>query len=174
MPVEPAVNAVGRPRTRTREGRRTVGLGPEDADPEHRPPGPVFVRWMIPPTAAGVPEVRHRLRDLLRGWGVSGEIEDTLLLVATELTSNAVRHAATRTDTVRITAALDDDDVRLEISDGHPFHPKALMETGPESEDGRGLLIVKLLVAELDGLIDVFASGTGKTIRVTVNRAARG
>jgi len=145
----------------------------EDADPDHRP-GPVFVRWMIPPTVAGVPEVRHRLRDVLRGWGVTGDIEDALLLVATELTSNAVRHAAIRTDTIRITAALDEGDVRLEITDGHPFRPKALMDTGPESEDGRGLLIVKLLVAELGGDIDVFASGTGKTIRVTVRRGAGG
>jgi len=145
----------------------------EDADPDHRP-GPVFVRWMIPPTVSGVPEVRHRLRDVLRGWGVTGDIEDALLLVVTELTSNAVRHAAIRTETIRITAALDDDHIRLEITDGHPFRPKALMDTGPESEDGRGLLIVKLLVAELGGDIEVFASGTGKTIRVTVGRGADG
>jgi two-component sensor histidine kinase len=128
----------------------------------------VFVRWTIAPTVAGVPEVRHRLRELLRGWGVSEDVEDTLLLVATELTSNAVRHAAVRTERIRVTAAHSGCEVRLEVTDDHPFRPRALLETGLESEDGRGLMIVKLMVAELGGHIDVLSHDPGKTIRVSV------
>jgi two-component sensor histidine kinase len=132
----------------------------------------VLVRWTIPPTVAGVPAVRHRLRDLLRGWGVAEELADTLLLVATELTSNAVRHAAIRTEIIRITASHTGRDLRLEVADDHPFRPHALLETGPESEDGRGLMIVKLMVAELGGHIDVLSADPGKTIRVTVGEDA--
>ncbi|WP_406281156.1 ATP-binding protein [Embleya sp. NBC_00896] len=168
------MSAPGRSRARARHEQRAAPEARRDPDPEpgHRP-GPVFVRWTIPPTIAGVPEVRHRLRDLLRGWGVTEEIEDTLLLVATELTSNAVRHAAIRTENIRITVAHSGAEIRLEVADDHPFRPHALLETGPDSEDGRGLMIVKLMVAELGGRIDVLTTGTGKTIRITLSEAAR-
>ncbi|MGC0422834.1 ATP-binding protein [Embleya sp. AB8] len=167
------MTAVGRARARARHEPRgsTEHHHDPDPDPEHRS-GPVFVRWTIAPTVAGVPEVRHRLRDLLRGWGVAGELEDTLLLVATELTSNAVRHAAIHTERIRITAARDGAEIRLEVADGHPFRPHALLETGPDAEDGRGLMIVKLMVAELGGRIDVLANGAGKTIRIVVHEQA--
>jgi sensor histidine kinase regulating citrate/malate metabolism len=42
------------------------------------------------------------------------------------------------------------------------------MDTDENSEDGRGLLIVKLTVAEARGVIDVLPSANGKTIRVRV------
>ncbi|MFF7246016.1 ATP-binding protein [Embleya sp. NPDC008237] len=167
------MTAVGRARARARHDRRTSTDPRHDTDPDHRP-GPVFVRWTIAPTVAGVPEVRHRLRDLLRAWGVAEEIEETLLLVATELTSNAVRHAAIRTERIRITASHSGSEIRLEVADDHPFRPHALLETGPEAEDGRGLMIVKLTVAELGGRIDVLPGGTGKSIRVTLRADARG
>ncbi|MGW1995501.1 ATP-binding protein [Embleya sp. NPDC001921] len=167
------MTAVGRARARARHERRASDDGRHDPDPENRP-GPVFVRWTIAPTVAGVPEVRHRLRDLLRAWGVAEEIEDTLLLVATELTSNAVRHAAIRTERIRITASHTGAEIRLEVADDHPFRPHALLETGPEAEDGRGLMIVKLMVAELGGRIDVLSVGAGKSIRVTTRGDAPG
>ncbi|MDI2125157.1 ATP-binding protein [Yinghuangia seranimata] len=139
----------------------------------HASPGPVLVRWTLPPVVAAVPEVRHRLRDVLRGWRIADELEDTLLLVATELVSNSVRHAALLTERVRVTLALAQGRVRLDVSDDHPFRPRALMDTDEESEDGRGLLIVKLIVAEAQGVIDVLSSDNGKTIRVRVPATPR-
>ncbi|MYS84330.1 ATP-binding protein [Embleya scabrispora] len=167
------MTALGRARARTRHDRRAATSPRYDADVEHRP-GPVFVRWTIAPTVAGVPEVRHRLRELLRAWGAAEEIEDTMLLVATELTSNAVRHAAIRTERIRITASHSGAELRLEVADDHPFRPHALLETGPESEDGRGLMIVKLMVAELGGHIDVLPIGAGKSIRVVLREGIAG
>jgi anti-sigma regulatory factor (Ser/Thr protein kinase) len=161
------VSAVGRARARARYDERVSADSRRRLDPD-RPPGPVLVRWTIPPTIGGVPTVRHRLRDLLRGWGVAEDLEDTLLLVATELTSNAVRHAALRSRIIRITASHSGHDICLEVADDHPFRPRALLETGPDSEDGRGLMIVKLMVAELGGRIDVLSTDPGKIIRVTV------
>ncbi|WP_436777502.1 ATP-binding protein [Yinghuangia sp. YIM S09857] len=155
-----------------------VGAGPpgprtgsEAPGPDHAPtpsPGPVLVRWTLPPVVAVVPEVRHRLRDVLRGWHIHRDLEDTLLLVATELVSNAVRHAAVLTERVRVTLALTQGRIRLDVADDHPFRPRALMDTDEDSEDGRGLLIVKLTVAEAHGVIDVLPSSAGKTIRVRV------
>lgn len=158
-----------------------VGGGSPDAGPAPpgpglgHAPGPVLVRWTLPPVVAAVPEVRHRLRDVLRGWRIHHDLEDTLLLVATELVSNAVRHAAVLTERVRVTLALTQGRIRLDVTDDHPFRPRALMDTDEEAEDGRGLLIVKLTVAEAHGVIDVLPSAAGKTIRVRVPllRAAR-
>lgn len=130
--------------------------------------GPVLVRWTLPPVVAAVPEVRHRLRDVLRGWRIHADLADTLLLVATELVSNSVRHAAVLTERVRVTAALSQGRIRLDVADDHPFRPRALMDTDEDSEDGRGLLIVKLTVAEAQGVIDVLSTSGGKTIRVRV------
>lgn len=130
--------------------------------------GPVMVRWTLPTTTAAVPELRHRVRDVLRGWGVHGDLQDTLLLVATELASNAVRHTAMLTERVRVTLALGAGRIRLDVADGHPFRPKALTDSGTEAEDGRGLLIVKVSIAEAKGVIDVLPTAGGKTIRVRV------
>lgn len=132
------------------------------------PPGPVLVRWTLAPVLAAVPEVRHRLRDVLRGWRIDDELVDTLLLAATELVSNSVRHAAVLTEQVRVTCAIAHGKIRLDVADDHPFRPRALMDTGVEAEDGRGLFIVKLTIAEAHGVIDVLASESGKTIRIRV------
>ncbi|UGQ13758.1 ATP-binding protein [Yinghuangia sp. ASG 101] len=136
-------------------------LDPADAEP-------VFVRWTLPTTTAAVPELRHRVRDVLRGWGIDGDLRDTLLLVTTELASNAVRHTAMLTEYIHVTLALGADRIRLDIADGHPFRPKALTDSGTDAEDGRGLLIVKVAIAEAKGVIDVLPTAGGKTIRVRV------
>ncbi|GAA4973352.1 hypothetical protein GCM10023205_44770 [Yinghuangia aomiensis] len=153
---------------RTADVPAASGGVPVPAPRSAAPPGPVLVRWTLPPVLAAVPEVRHRLRDLLRGWRVDDDLTDTLLLAATELVSNSVRHAAVLTEQVRVTCAIAHGRIRLDVSDDHPFRPRALMDTGMDAEDGRGLFIVKLTIAEANGVIDVLASETGKTIRIRV------
>lgn len=130
--------------------------------------GPALVRWTLPPRLVKVPEVRRRLGAVLRGWRVPTDIEDTLLLVVTELTSNAVKHAAIRTKVVRVTVSHSGVHIRLEVADGHPFRPRPLAHTAEDAEDGRGLMIVNLMVTELRGAIDVSAVGTGKAITVRI------
>lgn len=127
-----------------------------------------MVRWTLPTTLVAVPELRHRIRDVLIEWGVHDDLRDTLLLVATELASNAVRHTAVLTERFRVTLALDAHHLRLDVADGHPFRPKALTDSGADAEDGRGLLIVKVGIAEAKGVIDVLPTADGKTIRVRV------
>lgn len=153
---------------RTADVPAASGGVPVPAPRTPAPPGPVLVRWTLPPVLAAVPEVRHRLRDLLHGWRVDDELTDTLLLAATELVSNSVRHAAVLTEQVRVTCAIAPGRIRLDVSDDHPFRPRALMDTGMDAEDGRGLFIVKLTIAEANGVIDVLASEAGKTIRIHV------
>jgi two-component sensor histidine kinase len=172
------MNQPGRPGSRRAAHRESADarvrrnhrqpLGGSPALDPGQPLSPVLVRWTLPPVVAAVPEVRHRLRDVLRGWRITADLEDTLLLVATELVSNSVRHAALLTERVRVTLALAQGRIRLDVTDDHPFRPRALMDTDPDSEDGRGLLIVKLTIADAQGVIDVLPADGGKTIRVRV------
>ncbi|MEU7898032.1 ATP-binding protein [Nonomuraea sp. NPDC049152] len=108
-----------------------------------------LVHWTLPAVTATVPEARRLLRDVLHGWQIHSDVEDTLLLIASELVSNSVEHAAPFSDQVRVTMILEDGVVRLEVGDDHPFLPPPLTDADAESETGRGLLIIKLLVAAL-------------------------
>ncbi|GAA0691755.1 hypothetical protein GCM10010193_52860 [Kitasatospora atroaurantiaca] len=142
---------------------------------EERPvcaPGHRLVRWVFPPAAAAVPEVRHLLRDVLRVWRVGPDVIDTLLLAVSELVSNAVTHAAPVTRRVRVAVGLDGVRVRLEVSDDHPFRPQVLVEAGEDAESGRGLFIIGRAVADADGDMCVLPLGLGKTIRVRVPAVA--
>ncbi len=89
--------------------------------------------------AVCVPLARAVLRKALADWGLS-ELEGDALLVASELVTNAVRHAAAPRDReietryVRLT-----DGVRVEVHDACAARP-ALRE--PEGDGGRGLYLV--------------------------------
>jgi hypothetical protein len=68
--------------------------------PDVRPPGPLpyegVWRFTAPAVDASVPQARHAVRDLLarQGVPVSDELVQGLLLIVSELVTNAVRHAA--------------------------------------------------------------------------------
>ena len=92
------------------------------------------------------------IRDQLRGWlagvGVDGEACEELLLVATELCTNAIE--ATRDgEPVEVRVGFDDGALRFEVAnavdrpDG-PLPPE--LRRGSLQERGRGLAIVRALV----------------------------
>lgn len=129
-------------------------------------------RFTVPVHESSVPRARHAVRDLLRRRGapVTGELMDGLLLILSELVTNAVRHAALLSEEIGVEVSLDADRVRLGVEDGHPYRPAALAAApGREYTGGRGLLMVKAVVAEAGGLCeaDRTASG-GKVVRVAM------
>ncbi|WP_369232719.1 ATP-binding protein [Streptomyces sp. R21] len=128
--------------------------------------GQAFHRWRMRPTLDSVPEVRARVRATLRRRRVPADVEDALLLVVTELASNAVRHA----DTDRLCAAITFGRgwLRLDVGDGDPALPDVGAEVDLESEGGRGLFLVGLLVTELRGEVAAIPCGSGKVVRVRV------
>ncbi|MFI5616811.1 ATP-binding protein [Streptomyces sp. NPDC051567] len=84
---------------------------------------------------------RAELRKALADWGLS-ELEGDALLVASELVTNAVRHAVGPRDReietryVRIA-----DGVRVEVHDACPGLPEVAVPDG-EGDGGRGLFLV--------------------------------
>nr|WP_231127396.1 ATP-binding protein [Motilibacter aurantiacus] len=94
---------------------------------------------------ASVREARRLLSRTLEGWGVS-ESADAVLLAASELVTNAMRHGR---PPMRVAVALGEDHVRVGVSDSLPQCVAA--GSGPVDEDaesGRGLNIVAALSSD--------------------------
>lgn len=122
-------------------------------------PAPVRHRHSLSVLAADavVPAVRHAVADTLRAWGLpsDGDALAAVELVASELVTNAVRHAGGLTPRIVVTM-----EVRAEgqlgfgVGDEHPGTP-AVAYASKDAERGRGLAIASFLAAELGGTIAV-------------------
>ncbi|WP_431783639.1 ATP-binding protein [Streptomyces chumphonensis] len=124
-------------------------------------------RFTAPALDTSVPRVRHAVRDLIRRQRapVSPEVLDGLLLIVSELVTNSVRHAALLSPRLGVEVSLGDGWVRVAVEDGHPYRPKALASDPAEEHlGGRGLLLVKAVVAESGGACDVEPTATGGKI----------
>lgn len=129
-------------------------------------------RFEAPTLEKSVPEARHAVRDVLTQQGVSRD--DTalgdLLVILSELVTNAVRHAALLSPQITVEVALDERWMRVAVRDSHPYRPRAL-QVDSEGTGGRGLQLVKTLTQDAGGECDVqrCADG-GKTIWATLPR----
>ncbi|MFJ7996741.1 ATP-binding protein [Streptomyces sp. NPDC096310] len=129
-------------------------------DPDGRA---VVLRWNRHPSSVG--PARLELRKALAGWGLS-RLEDSALLILSELLTNAARHARVspgREIETRYLAAPEG--LRIEVHDAScvPPQPKA---PDPDACEGRGLVIVEALadqwgVGEREG-------GVGKVVWATL------
>jgi anti-sigma regulatory factor (Ser/Thr protein kinase) len=112
------------------------------------------LEYRFTPTTAAVPLARHFLQDWLIRVPVEAEEATDLLLVATELAANAVRHASGRPGTVSLRASVHGEDVVLELEDdgGEPMTLPGPADDLPDgmAERGRGLFLVQALVDQLD------------------------
>jgi len=89
---------------------------------------------------ASVGQGRRFLRRTLDDWS-RPDLADTAGLLASELLSNAVRHAA---GPLRLRLRLDGEELSVEVRDANPAVPRA-RRAGPDQECGRGLLLVQAL-----------------------------
>ncbi|MFI8264622.1 MULTISPECIES: ATP-binding protein [unclassified Streptomyces] len=118
------------------------------AAPSGRKVTPCAHRYELPADLKAPRLLRTWITARLAGWHLGG-LGDDLLLVATELATNAVRHGGTP---ARITLALrcpgtGQRVVRLEVEDSGPgFDPRSrAYPVRVESCTGRGLLLVDML-----------------------------
>lgn len=97
------------------------------------------------PTA--VPCARLHARHITLEWGLRALAEPTELLVS-ELATNAIRASAgLLSPVIRLCLASDRHDIVIRVWDGNDQMP-ARRDTGPDSECGRGLLLVESLSAD--------------------------
>ncbi|MFC8176104.1 ATP-binding protein [Streptomyces sp. NPDC057242] len=141
-------------------------MEPREGGPTRHPSYEGVWRFTAAAVDVSVPQARHAVRDLLVRQGVPlhDEIMDGLLLIVSELVTNAVRHAALLSPEIAVEVAIGPEWIRVSVEDNHPYRPKAL-EADWGQTGGRGLLLVREIAQEAGGACDVehTASG-GKTI----------
>ncbi|HEY4701379.1 MAG TPA: ATP-binding protein, partial [Streptosporangiaceae bacterium] len=113
----------------------------------------------FPATSASVGQARRFLLGQLPA-SAQGEDADELVLMLSELSTNAVQHAATDFE-VAVYLATDGSRIRVEVSDGALGFP-APPEQVPDAPHGRGLHIVRAL-ADTWG-IEMRREQPGKTV----------
>lgn len=123
-------------------------------------------RFTAPAVDVSVPQARHAVRDLIGRQGVPIEdgVLQGLLLIVSELVTNAVRHAALLSPELAVEVAIGAERIRVSVEDNHPYRPAALV-TDHAQTGGRGLLLVREITAEAGGTCDVeHTAGGGKVI----------
>jgi anti-sigma regulatory factor (Ser/Thr protein kinase) len=104
-----------------------------------------LVRLVTGPAAPA--EARRRVRDAIRSWRVSVDL-DAALLLTSELVTNAVRHEAGQgAQSVMLTIASSRGRLRVDVHDTSCSLP-AVAEVPADAETGRGLLLVETLSDE--------------------------
>jgi anti-sigma regulatory factor (Ser/Thr protein kinase) len=112
------------------------------------------VTW-LPDDSAAVACARSLIAAVLDKWHL-GKLGFTTQLIASELVTNAIRHAGTP---ALLRLAISQQLLVCEVSDGNDTVPE-LTSAGPDDEAGRGLL----LVSEIAHRWGVRRTATGKTV----------
>jgi signal transduction histidine kinase len=142
------------------------GYGPRPEEDDRRPPEVLpyegVWRFTAPSVEASVPQARHAVRDLLARQGVpiSEDLLHGLLLIVSELVTNAVKHAALLSPVLAVEVAVEAEWVRVSVEDNHPYRPTAL-EADHGRTGGRGLLLVREVAQESGGTVEVEHTASG-------------
>ncbi|HZF90640.1 ATP-binding protein [Streptomyces sp.] len=97
--------------------------------------------------AASVPLARRLLLGTMETAGVDPEVSYDLSVALTEACANAVEHGGGRSSgAYRVTAYLDGEKCRIEVTDSGPgFTRAAHVQPPEEAEHGRGLFLIQEL-----------------------------
>lgn len=120
---------------------------------ESRTRGDPF-EFTFPPSTRGIGVARRRFGAWLAAQRVPRLRLDDLLVVCSELCTNAVACANARTGRIVVRAHVEDDRVLLAVEDDGPgfsWSPGRRLADVPESQEhGRGLLLVQALTDTLE------------------------
>ena len=111
----------------------------------YAPPVPTQYRMTLTADAHSARHIRRIARRLLADWNME-QLTDTVELALTELIANVVRHVPDRRCTLLLQRQATG--VRAEVTDTCGQRLPTLTESppDPDSEDGRGLLLLHALV----------------------------
>ncbi|MEU6482943.1 ATP-binding protein [Streptomyces sp. NPDC046887] len=119
------------------------------------PPGPPPILVLL-----GEPESAKAARKFVREYvgyhlpGVSTDHIETVVLVACELVTNAIRYGTEPGDSVRLVLDADDRRTRVEVHDPVRRHPRR-RSASDERGRGRGLVILDALCPDAWGVTDI-------------------
>lgn len=140
------------------------------------PQGPVLgmapFRHAIGSSSASVPLARHLLGDWLKFQPIEDNVREDLLLAASELCTNALRHGGKGQWAAVLRASVEGADVLVEVDDpaGNGIDLEGIDEI-PDTDalSGRGLFLVGALMDE----VTVLTHAEGKTVRCRKRDALR-
>ncbi|MDX3580241.1 ATP-binding protein [Streptomyces europaeiscabiei] len=117
-------------------------------------------------TPRGARLARRLVADRLHAWGHphTSTANETLTLITSELTANAVRHGHVQGRDFEVRLLATSETLRVEVSDtrAERVPPRFLREAPSDAETGRGLLLVATL-ADRWG-VEPRTAGPGKTV----------
>ncbi|WP_031485937.1 ATP-binding protein [Streptomyces bicolor] len=123
----------------------------------------------LPSDPASVSAARAYVVSTLAEWGLppDTEVAETIRLIVSELTTNAVQHTLGQSPTFRVDIELDrDETLRIGVTDSHPRLPRRL-PAAVQQDNGRGLVIIRWLTAECGGNLRVRPTREGgKTVSI--------
>ncbi|MEU3496473.1 ATP-binding protein [Kitasatospora cineracea] len=140
------------------------------------PPQTVRYCLSLATVPASVPEARRAVRTELAARGLDADhpLTDTVLLVVSELVTNAVRHAAPRSPRVTLQLDFCAGGLTVGVHDRHPHCPRRPEVPHQDGSGGWGLGLVHELAALAGGATETVADpdGGGKTmlVRLPVER----
>ncbi|MDH6520670.1 two-component sensor histidine kinase [Streptomyces sp. SAI-208] len=123
----------------------------------------------LPSEPASVSAARTYVLSTLAEWGLppTTDTAETIRLIVSELTTNAVQHTFGQSPTFTVDIELDrDEQLRIGVTDSHPRFPKRL-PAAVQQDNGRGMVIIRWLAAECGGRLRVRPTREGgKTVSI--------
>jgi anti-sigma regulatory factor (Ser/Thr protein kinase) len=144
--------AMAPPRPSSQHGpSRPASVIPEQAESGQAQPASLpACRFSLSVGAQAAAEARAQLHTLVSVWGMRVDV-DVLVLLASELITNAVTHAENGTGAGAISVSVRclRDELRVEVHDGSYDMPLPVpLRVDDDAETGRGLMLVDALAAE--------------------------
>ncbi|MCX5206984.1 ATP-binding protein [Streptomyces sp. NBC_00237] len=125
----------------------------------------------LPSDPASVSTARKYVAEVLAEWGLSADSDaaDTVRLIVSELATNAVQHTFGQSPTFTVDVQLERDErLRVGVTDSHPRWPQRL-PAAVQQDNGRGMVIIRSLVAECGGRLSVTPTAEGgKTVWIAL------
>ncbi|MGW6461631.1 ATP-binding protein [Streptomyces sp. NPDC055078] len=125
----------------------------------------------LPSDPASVSVARKFATDIVAEWGqpAGADAVDTVRLIVSELTTNAVQHTFGQSPTFTVELSLErDEELRIGVTDSHPRWPQRL-PAAVRQDNGRGMVIIRTLTAERGGRLSVTPTEEGgKTVWIAL------
>ena len=99
----------------------------------------MYAETAVAPALSSVAPARHWVRDRLTEAGLTDGPVDTVVLLVSELVTNAVAHAR---PPVVLRMHVDEERTRIEVSDGERKAVPVVRDPGPSATGGRGVMFV--------------------------------